>query len=165
VANPYGSYVSASPPAYQDVAASHQNVPTYGGGYISGQRADGSWYGSAASGYLPTPGYAAGDHAGNGHAGNGHAGNGHAGNGHSGNGYDVRDQRHAPSAGNGYGAVDYQNLTYEGVDYQPAPGVPGGYAPQNQQAGQYDQLGYGVPDLAYGQDGYQGYPGYGAGGR
>jgi hypothetical protein len=150
VANPYGSYVSASQPAYQDVAASHQDVPTYGGGYLSGQRADGSWYGSAASGYLPTPGYAAGDHA---------------GNGNGGNGYDARDQHHAPPAGNGYGAVDYQNLTYQGVDYQPAPAVPGSYAPQNQQAGQYDQLGYGVPDLAYGQDGYQGYPGYGAGGR
>ncbi len=158
VANPYGSYVSAPQPGYQGGGTVHQDVPSYGGGY--GQQADGSWHGTAASGYLPTAGYPTGSHNGNGHNGNGHNGNG---NGH--HGYaPVGDQQAAVSGGNGYNGIDYQNLNYQGSDYPPAP-VPDGYAPQNQQAGQYDQRGYGAPEPVYGQDGYQGYPGYGTGGR
>jgi hypothetical protein len=141
VANPYGSYVSASQPSYQDVAASRRDVPAYGGGYANGQHADAAGYSGAATGYLPA---------------NGHLPT----NGHNGNGYAARDH----DVADGYGAVDYQNLTYQDVDYQPAPPVTDGYAPQNQHAGQYDR-GYGAPDLAYGQDGYQGYPGYGPGSR
>jgi hypothetical protein len=153
VANPYGSYVSAPQPVYQDVAAAHQDVPSYGGGY--GQEADAGWHGSAASGYLPASGYSSGEYL----------ANGHSGNGRNGNGYTGGDQPGALPGGNGYGPVDYQSLPYPGLDYQPAPPVPGGYAPQNQHPVQYDERGYGAPDLAYGQDGYQGYPGYRAGGR
>jgi len=157
VANPYGSYVSAPQPAYQDAAAARQDVPSYGGGYSNGQQADGSWYGSDASGYVPTPGYTGGDQAPN---GNGYNGNGYNGNGY---GYNGNDQNGALPGASDYGPVDYQNLTYQSADYQPAPPVPGGYGQQNHY--QYEQRGYGVPDLAYGQDGYQGYTGYGTGGR
>ncbi len=154
VANPYGSYVSAPQPVYQDVAASHPDSSFYGGGYANGQQANGqyanggqhangqqadsSWYSGAASGYLPAD-YGRDDHA---------------GDGDNGDGYN----------GNGYPAVDYQNAGYQGAAYQ-APAGPGGYGPQGQLAGQYDPRGYSAPDLAYGQDGYQGYPNYGAGGR
>jgi hypothetical protein len=155
VANPYGSYVSAPQPGYQGGAAAHQDVPSYGGGY--GQPADGSWHGAAASGYLPAAGYPTGSYVTN--------GNGHNGNGHNGNRYAGGDQQAAVSGGNGYNGIDYQNLTYQGNDYPPGPPIPGGYAPQDQHAGQHDQRGYGAPDLVSGQDGYQGYPGYGPGGR
>jgi hypothetical protein len=155
VANPYGSYVSAPQPGYQDMAAAHQEVPSYGTGY--GQQPDGGWHGNSASGYLPAAGYTAGDYLTKGHPGNG-------GNGSNGSGYAIGGQQDAAPGGNGYGPVDYQSVTYQGVDYQPAPPVPGGYPPPNQHPGQYDQRGYST-DLAYGQDGYQGYPGYGAGGR
>jgi hypothetical protein len=149
VANPYGSYVSTPQPTY-------------------GQHADGVPYGAAATGYLPADGYSRGrhnangnGHNGNGHDGNGHDGNGHNGNGHNGNGYPARDQHDGQG---GYGAFDYQSLTYQDVDYQQAQSMAG-YAQQNQHSGQFDERGYGTPDLAYGQDGYQGYSGYGPGGR
>jgi hypothetical protein len=137
VANPYGSYVSTPQPTYQNGAP------------------DGSWYGGgAATGYLPADGYTADGHNGNGHNGNGHNGNGH--------GYPARDQHDAPG---GYGAVDYQNLNYQDAAYQQGQPVTGGYPQPNQHAGQFSEPGYGEPDLAYGQDGYQGYPGYGPAGR
>jgi hypothetical protein len=148
VANPYGSYVSAPQPVYPDVAASHIDGASYSGGYPSRPQADGSWYGGpvngdAATGYLPTD-YPAADHA------PGYAANGYGG---------------GMAASSDY-AADYQNGPYQNPDYQPAPAAPGGYGQQQGQfAGQYDQRGYGTPDLSYAQDPYQGYPGYGTGSR
>jgi hypothetical protein len=55
--------------------------------------------------------------------------------------------------------VSYENPTYQGGHAAQAGGNGPGYL-----AGQYDQRGYGAPEL-YGQDGYQGYPGYGGSGR
>lgn len=145
VANPYGSYVSAPQPAYQDVAAAQPDAAAYGHGYSGNWQADGSWCagagsngsgtgnGDAASGYLPAPAYNGSDHA-----------------------------------GNGYPPVDYNSVTYQGAAYQAGPataGAPGSYVPQGNIGGQYDQRGYGSPDLAYGQDGYQAHPGYGPGGH
>jgi hypothetical protein len=63
----------------------------------------------------------------------------------------------APGTGNG---VSYESPTYHGSHSAPAPGQGPGYPP-----GQYDQRGYGAPELTYGQDGYQGYTGYGGSGR
>jgi len=148
VANPYGSYVSASRPAYQDMAVSRGDLPAYGG-YGNGQQPDAAWYGDAATGYLPGDGY----------AGNG---NGHNGNGHNGSGYAVPDQHDGQG---GYGAADYQDFPYQRADYPPAPSVNNGYANQHQQAGQFDDRGYGAPDPAYGPEGYEGYRGYGPGSR
>jgi hypothetical protein len=161
-ANPYGSYVSAPQPGYQDVAPARHDVPAYGG-HANGQQPDAAWNGGPASGYLPAdynghgnaqPG---GGYGGNGHNGNGHNGNGHNGNGHgyNGTGYVTRDQ---------YGPIDYENLTYQD-DYQSAPPAPGGYPPSNQYASQLDERGYGTPEVAYGQDVHQPYPGYGSGRR
>ncbi len=63
-----------------------------------------------------------------------------------------------PSPGTGNG-VSYENPTYQGGH----AAQPGGHGP-GYLAGQYDQRGYGAPEL-YGQDGYQGYTGYGGSGR
>ena len=152
VANPYGSYVSAPQPVYQDLGQSHPDAASYGSSYPSSQQADGNWHAGAATGYLP-PGYTGGDYASGDHGGNGYS------NGHAANGYAANDG----AGGNGYAAVDYPNVGYQG--YQPSPVAPGGYGPQGQYAAQYDQAGYSAPDVAYGQDGYQGYPGYGTGTR
>jgi hypothetical protein len=153
VANPYGSYVSAPQPTYQDTAAAHQDAALYNRGYANGQQSTsgqhstgGSWYGEAASGYL-TPGY---NGNGNGHAGS-PSGNGHASNG---NGH--------PS--NGSSGTDYQHLSYQNAEHQVGSAAPG-YASPGPFADHHDQRGYGTPDLGYSQDGYQGYPGYGAAGR
>jgi hypothetical protein len=146
VANPYGSYVSAPQPTYQDVAAAQPDAVAYGNGYSGSWQADGSWYagaghgaasngagnGDAATGYLPAPAYNGTDHL-----------------------------------GNGYPPADY-GVTYQGAAYQAGPaatGAPGSYAPLGNFGPQYDQRGYGSPDLPYGPDGYQAHPGYGPGGR
>ena len=55
--------------------------------------------------------------------------------------------------------LPYENPTYQGGHAAQAGGQGPGYL-----AGQYDQRGYGAPEL-YGQDGYQGYTGYGGSGR
>jgi hypothetical protein len=69
-----------------------------------------------------------------------------------------------PSPGSPNG-TSYETPLYQGgSSAQPGGYGPGGYGP-GQIAGQHDQRGYGVPELTYGQDGYQGYPGYGNGGR
>jgi hypothetical protein len=153
VANPYGSYVSAPQPVYQDLGQSHPDAASYGPGYPSTQQADGSWYAGAATGYLP-PGYASSEYPSGDRNGNG---NGYADNGSN------------SAGGHGYAAVDYPNDGYQGYQPSPvapvAPVAPGGYGPQGQYAPQYDQRGYSAPDVAYGQDGYQGYPGYGTGTR
>lgn len=70
----------------------------------------------------------------------------------------------ASASGNGY-AADYQSVSYPSSAYQGGQAGPGGHGPQGHVAGQYEQRAYGTPDVAYGQDGYQGYPGYGAGNR
>jgi hypothetical protein len=142
VANPYGSYVGAP---------SRPEVPAYSGAHGNGEQADASWYSGGATGYLPANGFGAGDH--NGYNSNGHNGNGHA--------YPARDPRDSQGS---YGAFDYQNLSYADVDYQQVPEADG-YPQLNPHPGQFNERGYGEPDLAYGQDGYQGYPGYGPGGR
>ena len=148
-ANPYGSFVSAPQPAYQDAAPSRSVPPAYGETYGNGQQPDGSWRPAANVGYLPANGYSTGSHNGNGHNGNGP-------------GYPARDQHDVQG---GYGAFDYQNLSYQDVDYQQAQPAADGYAQRPERAGQFDERSYGVPDLAYGQDGYQSYPGYGSRGR
>jgi hypothetical protein len=148
-ANPYGSYVSAPQPTYQDAAPPRTELPGYGAGYGNGQQHDGTWHSGPVTGYLPNHGYGASDHNGNGNNGNGN-GNGYLAQ-HGGQG--------------GYGAAAYPASTYQADDYQPAQSMAGGHGQQNQAFGQFDERGYGVPDQAYGQDGYQGYPGYGSGGR
>jgi hypothetical protein len=124
-------------------------VPAYSGTHGNGEQPDGSRYSGGATGYLPTNGFGAGGHNGNGN-GNGNA---HA--------YPARDPRDAQGS---YGAFDYQNLSYPDVDYQQVPEADG-YRQLSPHAGQFNERGYGEPDVAYGQDGYQGYPGYGPGGR
>jgi hypothetical protein len=124
-------------------APSRPEVPAYSGAYGNGEQPDGSWYSGAATGYLPTNGFSAGGQNGNGHA------------------YAARDQHDAQ--GN-YGPFDYQNLSYSDVDYQQVPDASG-YPQLDPHAGQFNDRGYGQPDPAYGQEGYQGHPGYGSGGR
>jgi hypothetical protein len=159
VANPYGSYVSTPQPGYQEAGTSHLDAAAYGSGYAAGQQAvaGANWYSSppdgsqAVSGYLPAPG------SGNGIGANGHS-NGAAGlsaSGYDPSGYGAAN--HNGHSGADYG-VRYQTPAHQGG--QPAP--TGGYGP-GYPAGPYDQRGYGTPDLSYGQDGYQGYPGYGGG--
>ena len=154
VANPYGSYVSAPQPTYQEVAASPLDAPS--GNYPAGQVPGNGWYSGMngpvnggpadpalgqAAGYLPAPGY-----------------NGHAQD-NSGRSQDNGGRGQA----NGNSAADHQG--YQGAAYYNGQAGPGGYGPQGHVAGPYDQRGYGAPDLTYGQDGYPGYPGYGTGGR
>jgi len=141
VANPYGSYVSAVQPTYQEQAQPRQELPGYGAGYGNGHQPDGTLYSGPVTGYLPNHGYGAGN-----------------GNGYSGDAY--RDQHDVQG---GYGG--YEDAMHRGADYQPAQSMAGGYGQQNQAAGQFDERGYAVPDLAYGQDGYQGYTGYRPGSR
>ena len=69
------------------------------------------------------------------------------------------DAGYSPSPGTGNG-VSYESPTYQGGHAAPAGGSGPGYL-----TGQYDQRGYGAPELTYGQDGYPGYPGYGGSGR
>lgn len=163
VANPYGSYVSAPQPAYQDVAPVQSDAAGYPSGYSGGWQADGTWYAGAP---------------GNGAPGNGAANHG-VGNGDAATGYlPAPAYNGIDHPGDGYAPVDYQGVDYHGVPYQGAgyqgaayqsgpagAGAPGGYIPQGNFAGQYDQRGYGSPDAGYGQDGYQAHPGYGPGGR
>ena len=169
VANPYGSYVNAAQPAADN--------PGYGG-YNPGQQASGgSAYGTPADGYLPAP--SNGNGAGHGHGRNG-TGTGagydydnlsYDGAGYDGAGYDGAGYNNASYEsprydgviynGNGY-AAEYEQALYQAPVYQAGQPVPPGYGQQN---GQYDPRGYGTPDLAYGQEGYQGYPGYGGAGR
>jgi hypothetical protein len=167
VANPYGSYVSAPVPAYQEPSAQLGN----GGydGYGPGQQGSGvNGYGNPTNGYLPASGPGSNGSSYNGHTGyngTGYNGTGYNGTGYNGTGYNG-------SSYNGYSDNGYGDNGYP-ADYQPAvypaPTYPAGQAPQpayGQQGhvnGQYDPRVYGPPDLGYGQDGYQGYPGYGGG--
>ena len=154
-ANPYGSYVSAaqpvhSPHGYPEAAAPSLPGTDYPGYPIAAQPTigTGTWYStaaleagaavpSAADGYLPA-------------AGNGTSGAGSAGHVHNG------------SAPRGYAGIDYTSLRYDDPAY-PDPSAAGlvGYA-ASQPTAQYEQPGYSGPDLGYGPDGQQGYPGYGA---
>ncbi len=146
VANPYGSYVTAPHPTYPEAVAAHPDNLGYNG-YGIGQPAA---YGSPANGYLPAPGHNGGLSNGNGGALNGL---GHAnGNGHNGNGH------------NGY-AGDYQTSAYQAPVYPAGQAIQPGYGQQGHVNGQYDPRDYGPSDVPYGQDGYQGYPGYGGGSR
>jgi hypothetical protein len=151
-ANPYGSFVNAAEPGYPQAAPSHLDGAGYRNGYAAGQQAvaAGDWYsnlapdtGHPANGYLPAP--AAGTNGG----GNGSSANGTGTNGSRG--------RH------GYPPIDYSNLTYSDSVYPDLPPALqqqalAGYG----QAGPHEQRGY-PADGAYGQDGFQGYPGYGNG--
>jgi hypothetical protein len=66
-------------------------------------------------------------------------------------------------AGNGHAPADYGN-GYPG--YQGGqPALPAGGYGQPGHPGPYDQRGYHRPDTAYGQDGYEAYPGYGGAAR
>jgi hypothetical protein len=66
-------------------------------------------------------------------------------------------------AGNGHAPADYGN-GYPG--YQGGqPALPAGGYGQPGHPGPYDQRGYHRPDAAYGQDGYEAYPGYGGAAR
>ena len=148
-ANPYGSFVSPQEPGYPQIpAASHLvDAPGYRSGYAAGQQAvaAGGWYNSLApdashpaNGYLPAP--PSGTY--------GSATNGSATNG---------------SGRHGYPPIDYSNLTYSDSVYPDLPPAVhqqavAGYG----HAGPREQRGH-PADAAYGQDGYQGYPGYGNG--
>jgi len=77
----------------------------------------------------------------------------------------------ASQVANGYLPAPGNGLSYENPAYQNGhasqnghSAQPGGYAP-GYLSSQYDQPGYGAPELTYGQDGYPGYPGYGGSGR
>lgn len=147
-ANPYGSFVSAQEPGYPQAAASPLDGAGYRSGYAAGQQAvaAGDWYsnlapeaGQAANGYLPAPVPGS----------NGSPTNGSPTNGSRG--------RH------GYPPIDYSNLTYSDSGYPDLPPALqqqalAGYG----NAGSHEQRGY-PADGTYGQDGYQGYPGYGNG--
>ena len=132
VANPYGSYVSAPQPTYQDVPAAQPDASGYGNGYSGRWQADGTWYAGA-------PGNGAGE-------------------------------RREPAAmamrppaicppplttgpitrAPATPRLDY-GVSYQGAAYQAGPartGAPGSYVPQGNFAAQYDQRGYGSPDLA-----------------
>ena len=141
VANPYGSYVSTPPPGYQEPSTSHLDATAYGSGYAAGQQAvaDANWYGSTPNGSQAVNGYLPAPASGNGASGYGASGYSASGNGASGYG------ANGALGNNGYSAADY---SYQSPPY-----------------GQHDQQGHGAPDLGYGQDGYQGYPGYGGGAR
>jgi hypothetical protein len=142
-ANPYGSFVSAPDPSYPQRPASQLDAAGYNSGFAAGQQAiaGGDWYNNlapdashAANGYLPAPMPGT----------NGSGTNGSGG-------------RH------GYPPIDYSNLTYSDSAYPDRqPGAhrqtTNGYG----HAGPHEQRGY-PADAAYGQDGHQGYPGYGNG--
>jgi hypothetical protein len=161
VANPYGSYVNTPQPGYQEAGTSHLDAAAYGSGYAAGQQAvaGANWYSSAPGGSQAVSGYLPAPATGNGMSANGH-GNGAAGP--SAPAYDPAG--HGAASHNGHSGTDY------GVSYQPPvhqggqPAPAGGYGP-GYPAGPYDQRGYGQPELGYGPDGYQGYPGYGGSGR
>jgi hypothetical protein len=134
-ANPYGSYVSPAQPSYPEPASAPLDAASYGTGYAAGQQAA-----AAANWYGGSPE-------------TGQAIDGYLpapGSNGAGNGYSQAD----------YGA-GYQNPAYPGG--QPAL-PPGGYG-QPGHPGPYDQRGYHRPDAAYGQDGYEAYPGYGGAAR
>jgi hypothetical protein len=161
-ANPYGSYVSAPQPAYQQPGYSEPAYPdapsrgrtgpdysgypaappsaTAGSGWYSSSPLDagGPAGPSAADGYLSAASV----------AGTGSPTGRHAHNG---------------SAQRGYTGIDYSNLRYDDPVYPDAQADGlAGYAAPGQPAAQHEQRAYSGPDLGYGQDGYQGYNGYGA---
>jgi len=139
--------VSAPQPSYSEPASAHLDAAAYGTGYAAGQQAvaAANWYGGttdgnhAIDGYLPAPSH-----------GNGVM-NGNAGPGYGASGRDYPPADYGPG---------YQNPTYQGGQ----PALPGGYGHDGHVAGQYDR-GYRGPDAGYGQDGYEGYPGYGGAAR
>jgi hypothetical protein len=58
----------------------------------------------------------------------------------------------------GYAEIDYNNLRYDDPVYPDTEAAAvAGYAAPVAPTRQYDQQGYGGPDLGYGQDGYSGY--------
>jgi hypothetical protein len=159
-ANPYGSFVSESPtqqhPSYPDIAAASRNTTDYPGYSTTSQPAagkgrhsarglgNGGAAGSAADGYLPAATFGAGGPASNGN-----------GQGHSHNG----------SSPGGYAGIDYGSLRYDDP-LSPdgdGSGLVGHAAPR--RPGKHYDPAYGGSDPGYGQDGYQGYTGYGAGER
>ncbi|MGH3303671.1 MAG: hypothetical protein ACRDOK_18730 [Streptosporangiaceae bacterium] len=161
-ANPYGSYLSAPPapqrPGYPDGAAASRTGADYPAYPAAAQPASGSsWYPApvfetggaagpaAADGYLSVSGLGAAGPGANGHG---------------------RSHGHNGSSPRGYAGIDYGSLRYDDPVYPDADGSGlVGYAAPGQPARQYEQNGYGGPDLGYGQDGYQGNPGHGTGGR
>jgi hypothetical protein len=163
-ANPYGSYVGGPPaqqhPSYPDIAAASRSTADYPGYSIASQPSggngrhsapslgNGGGAGSAADGYLPAATLGAGGPASNGNA------QGYS-QGHSGNG----------SSPAGYAGIDYGRLRYDDPLYPDSDGSGlVDYAAPRQRGKHYDP-GYGGSDLGYGQDGYEGYTGYGAGER
>ena len=135
-ANPYGSYVSAPQPSYPEPASAPRDAAAYGTGYAAGQQAV-----AAANWYGGSPD-------------GGQATNGYLPAPGGGNG-----------AGNGYSPADY-GVGYQTPGYQGGqPALPAGGYGQPGHPGPYDQRGYQRPDAAYGQDGYEAYPGYGGAAR
>jgi hypothetical protein len=158
-ANPYGSYVSTPStyqgPSYPDPAAASRPPADHPGYPAASQAAGGSnWLpppafetsgaagSTAADGYLPATGLAAGGQATGRHA------HGGARNG---------------SLPRGYAEIDYSSLRYDDPVYPDteAAGMVGYTAP-GAPGTQYEQNGYGSPDLGYSQEDYSGYS---AGGR
>jgi hypothetical protein len=75
-------------------------------------------------------------------------------------------QHRAPSPAPG-GYLPGANGTngYDPASYRPSQPETAAYHQPAYPAAQYDQGGYAVQDAMYGRDSYQGYPGYGTGGR
>jgi hypothetical protein len=156
-ANPYGSYLgtppASQPPGYPDATAASRPTADYPSYPATPQHADGGgWYpppafenggaagATAADGYLSAAALSADRPATSRHAHNGSSA--------------------------GYAGIDYGSLRYDDPPYPDADGSGlAGYATSGQASGQYEQNGYGAPELGYGPDGYYRNPGYGTGGR
>ena len=144
---------------YTDAATGHLDGSAYGHGYAApGQPAvpDPGWYSSDTSNGNGTsyydPGYAAAANSDPDYTGNSYTGADYYGS-YGDSAY--QGGYPAPPAANGYptGAI------------QGGHPDPASYQANGQFAGHHDQRAIGAPDLAYGHDGQQGYPGYGGDGR
>jgi hypothetical protein len=123
----------------------------------SGFGSDGASYGEPAYGY-GEPGY--GSNPGYGYPGHESAGNGYGQPGHesAGNGY---GQPGHESAGNGYSEPGHDSAGNGG--YQPGYGAPGAGYHQAGYGADYEAPGYVPGEPGYGQSGFSGGPGHGAG--
>jgi hypothetical protein len=133
--NPYGSFVSQPAASYPPQApAASQPDSSYAGYTDHGQ------YGAADPGWYGVPPPAGG------------TSQGQAG----------------PALGTGPGGYQLTNGPDQAAGYYPGyqagPPETAAYPQPVYPATQYEQRGYGGQEAAYGRDGYQGYPGYGASG-
>ena len=133
-----------------------------GNGYPTSDNGNG--YGPGGNGYGTDPGYRTGSNGYGTDPGYRTGGDSYGtdpGYGTASNGYG----RGRHGLGDNATAAGYSGISYQDAYPQAGQAVPAGYPPQEQATRQYDQRGYGTPELAYGPDAYPGYPGYGGSGR